>query len=114
MKFLLSLFAFLFVFSINSFTQEKPCCSNGDKVKKEVSTEKSINKDRKTVEVKETIIKEGKIVEVEKVIIEEGCCSGIKESVDKSSNEKCRDKKNVSMKSDCCKSDLKAENKTEK
>lgn len=114
MKFLLSVFAFLFVLSISSFAQEKSCCSSGDKVKKEVSIEKSINKDGKTVEVKETIMKDGKTVEVKKVVKEDNCCSGSKESVNKSSDEKCIDKKDVSMKSDCCKFDTKVENKTEK
>lgn len=114
MKFLLTVFAFLFVLSISSFAQEKSCCSSGDKVKKEVSIEKSLNKDGKTVEVKETIMKDGKTVEVKKVIKEDGCCTGSKGTVKNSSDEKCSDKKDVSMKSDCCKSDLKAENKTEK
>lgn len=114
MKFLLTVFAFLFVLSISSFAQEKSCCSSGDKVKKEACIEKSINKDGKTVEVKETIMKDGKTVEVKKVIKEDGCCTGSKGTVKNSSDEKCSDKKDVSMKSDCCKSDLKAENKTEK
>lgn len=114
MKFLLSVFAFLFVLSISSFAQEKSCCSSGDKVKKEVSIEKTINKDGKTVEVKETVMKDGKTVEVKKVLKEDGCCSGNKESVHKSSDEKCSDKKDISMKSDCCKTDKKTEMKSEK
>lgn len=114
MKFLLSVLAFLFVISITSFAQEKSCCSSGDKIKQEVSIEKSIDKDGKNVEVKETIIKDGKTFEVKEVIKEDGCCSGSKESVNKSSDEKCSDKKDVSMKRDRCKADLKAENKTEK
>ncbi|AFH49755.1 Hypothetical protein IALB_2050 [Ignavibacterium album JCM 16511] len=119
MKLFLSVLALIFFISVGTFAQEKSCCSSGDHSKKEVSIEKSINKDGKTVEVKETVMKDGKTVEVKKVLNEEikkdGCCSSDKEMTGKTSdkNKDCSSKDLSSNKSDCCKSDLKAESKTE-
>ncbi|MEP0861279.1 MAG: hypothetical protein HRF52_07550 [Ignavibacterium sp.] len=119
MKLFLSVLALIFFISVGTFAQEKSCCSSGEHSKKEVSIEKSINKDGKTVQVKETIMKDGKTVEVKKVVNEEikndGCCSSEKNMSNKTSD-KSKDcsTKDVSLnKSDCCKSDLKAENKIE-
>lgn len=119
MKLFLSVLALIFFISVGTFAQEKSCCSSGDHSKKEVSIEKSINKDGKTVQVKETVMKDGKTVEVKKVVNEEvkkdGCCSSGKEMIgNKSDKDKdCSTKEVSSNKSDCCKTDLKAENKIE-
>jgi len=115
MKFVISMFAFLFVLSVGVFAQEKSCCSSGDHVKKEVSIEKSVNKDGKNIEVKETVIKDGKTVEVKKVVKEEGCCSDGKHTTDVKSDKGSCSNKDVSMKKDdCCKSETKTETKSEK
>ncbi|MCA2004721.1 MAG: hypothetical protein LDL01_02900 [Ignavibacterium sp.] len=119
MKLILSLFLFIFFISSGVFAQEKSCCS-GDQVKKEVTIEKSINKDNKTVEIKETVVKDGKTVEVKKVINEEkskdGCCASSKDKSEMNSEVKkdCTTKDITEKKSDCCKSDVKVEKKVEK
>lgn len=117
MKLFLSVFSLIFFISVGIFAQEKSCCSSGDHSKKEVSIEKSINKDGKTVGVKETVMKDGMNIEVKKVVTEEmkkeGCSD--KEAISKISTDKDDNStKDVSLnKSDCCKSELKTENKTE-
>lgn len=115
MKLILSSFLLFFFITSGVFAQEKSCCS-GDQVKKEVTIEKSINKDNKSVEIKETVIKDGKTVEVKKVINEEmsrnGCCASSK---DKSEVKKdCATKEITDQKGDCCKSEIKVEKKIEK
>lgn len=119
MKFIVALFTFILLLSFGSFAQEKSCCSSGDHSKKEVSIEKSINKDGKTIEIKETVMRDGKTVEVKKVINEEGkkdgCCSSnqeIKTSTSDKSKD-CKTKDVTLSKSGCCSNELKAENKVE-
>ncbi len=120
MKLFLSVFALIFFISFGTFAQEKSCCSSGDHAKKEVSFEKSINKDGKTVEIKETVMKDGKTVEVKKVVNEEmkmdGCCSSSTEKSELTTDKKehCATKDVSENKSECCKSDLKAEHKVDK
>lgn len=119
MKLFLSVFALIFFISFVSFAQEKSCCSSGDHAKKEVSIEKSIDKEGKTVEIKETVMKDGKTVEIKKVVNEEmkmdGCCSSKEKSELTTDKKEHCSKKDVSEnKSDCCKTDLKAEHKVDK